>query len=483
MPKLQIPIANGFYESESLPISAQRCINWYPNIVQTQGLSQETLFGVPGINQLTTTGVLNQENRGMLVKEDILYFVNGTNLYSLDRTVGTPDTFSFTSLGTVTGTGPVSMAENGTQLMIVVPGTTSTGYIYDEDAAGFSTIGSGFKSNGEPQGVVFVDGFFVCNTSTKKIIQSNSNDGLTWTATDFGTAEADPDPIKALFVFGNKLFALGSQTIEKYRNIGGSGYVFQREEGVIPKGIFADFSVVSTTNSFMFIGGGENESPAAWIYTGNGVDKVSTTAIDNLLNNLTDAELEDVIGVSYAEKGAYFTGFSLSDTDIYYDSITNRWHERSTIIDGQLSGWRVGFMATAYGRVIVGDSIDGRIGELDSGLYTEYGDTIFRRFRVQPFSNQGDTIFVPEIELRVESGVGDLTTEEPLMRMRFSDDAKTYSSETTRKMGKIGEYFKRCIWRRQGRIPWFRVYEFTMTDPVKPDVIGLYLRPKGSSNA
>ncbi|GAG06996.1 unnamed protein product, partial [marine sediment metagenome] len=63
MPKIQLPIANGFYASESLPISAQRCINWYPNIVQAQGLSQETLFGTPGIRQLVSTGVINEQNR------------------------------------------------------------------------------------------------------------------------------------------------------------------------------------------------------------------------------------------------------------------------------------------------------------------------------------------------------------------------------------------------------------------------------------
>ena len=57
MPKIQLPIANGFYSSESLPISAQRCINWYPNIVQTQGLSQETLFGIPGMGQFMVQAV------------------------------------------------------------------------------------------------------------------------------------------------------------------------------------------------------------------------------------------------------------------------------------------------------------------------------------------------------------------------------------------------------------------------------------------
>jgi len=422
MGKIQLPIANGFYSSESLPISAQRCINWYPNTVQTQGLSQETLFGIPGIRELVKTldGQPNQQNRGIHIMAGIAYFVNGNALYRLDRTVGPPETFAFTSLGTITGTGPVSMADNGVQLMILVP--DGIGSIWVEETTTFTAdidvaTGGNFTANGAPQLVVFINSFFVCNTDSKKFISSNVNNGLAWTPTDFGTAEADPDIIRAPFVFKNILYMLGSETIQAFRNVpGGAGFPFQSvTDFIIPKGIFAPFSIVNANNSFMFIGGGVNESPAIWLFTGNGVEKISTTAIDNLLNDFTDAEIEAAIGVSYAEKGAYFAGFSLPDRDIYFDTISGRWHERNTFVDGQLTGWRVSFIATAYGRVIVGDSIDGRIGELDSSLYTEYGDTIFRRIRIQPLTNQGNSIFVKSMELTMESGAGDFVTRDPQM--------------------------------------------------------------------
>jgi hypothetical protein len=105
MPKVNLPIASGFYESESLPISAQRCINLYPNIVQAQALSQETLLGTPGIRQLVTTGSINQQNRGIHVKNGILYFVNGDKLSRLDKDAD--DNFSYLELGTITGSGIV----------------------------------------------------------------------------------------------------------------------------------------------------------------------------------------------------------------------------------------------------------------------------------------------------------------------------------------------------------------------------------------
>jgi hypothetical protein len=485
MSKIQLPIANGFYASESLPISAQRCVNWYPNIVQTEALSQETLFGTPGIRQLVTTGVLNEQNRGIHVMGGICFFVNGELLYSLDRTIDGDgnDVFGFTSIGAILGSGPVSMADNGTELMILVPG--GLGSIWDGSVftADLQTSTSGdFQTNGLPQIVVFVDGYFVCTTDSKKFISSGINDGLTWNPLNFGTAEADPDDIRGAFVFQNQLFILGSETTQAFQNVGGTGFPFASIQGlVIPKGIFAPFSSVATTNSWMMVGGGVNESPAIWLFTGNGFEKISTTAIDNLLNDYSDSDIEGIVAVNYAEKGAYFTGFSLPDRDIYYDSISGKWHERISFDNGQFTPWRVGFMATAYGRVIVGDSIDGRIGELDSDLYTEYGDTIFRVIIIQPLANLGNAIFVNALELTMQSGSGDLSIVDPMIRMSYSDDAYTYSSELSRSFGKIGEYFKRVIWRRLGRIPRFRVFRFVMTDAVNPTIIKLEADLRGSS--
>ena len=187
---IQLPIANGFYESESLAISAQQCVNFYPNIVQTQGLSQETLFGTPGLNQLATSGDVQQINRGSHVKSGVPYFVNGTSLYMLERSFDSNNNESFgvVELGSVSGTGRVSMADNGTQLMILVPG--GPGYIYNEDAGTpFQQItDSDFTANGNPQYVVFLDGYFVITTDEKKFIVSALNDGLSYNALDFGSA-------------------------------------------------------------------------------------------------------------------------------------------------------------------------------------------------------------------------------------------------------------------------------------------------------
>ena len=125
MPRVNLPIANGFYLSDSLPISSQECVNWYPNTPQVQGaLSAETLIGCPGIEQILTTGEIRQVNRGAHVKDGFPYFLNGETLYRIDRSLDALGVEFFTSviIGTIPGKGLVSMADNGKQLIVLVPG-------------------------------------------------------------------------------------------------------------------------------------------------------------------------------------------------------------------------------------------------------------------------------------------------------------------------------------------------------------------------
>lgn len=474
MPIVEIPIASGFYESESLPISAQECVNWYPNIVQAAGLSRETLFGTPGSVQLATTGLLENQNRGAHVKNGLAYFVNGDALYILNRIIAADatETFTATSLGTVEGVGGVSMADNGTQLMILVPG--GKGYVYDESAGTpfLEITDADFTANGAPQYVVFIDGYFAVTTDSKKWIISALNDGNNWDALDFGSAESDPDDIVAPIVFRNKLFITGSETTEAFQNApNGSGFPFIRSNIFMSKGCFAPNTLISAHNTFMMIGGGVNEAPAIWEFTGSSFKKISTTAIDNVLSGFSKEIISESFSFSYADKGAYFIGFTIDDFTIVYDVITQRWHERKSHIDDNDVRWRVNSLVTAYGRVLVGDSQDGRIGELNSDTYTEYSENIRRVIATQPFSNMGNSIKVSSIELTTESGVGNADRPDPVVSLDVSRDGKKFTYERSRGMGKIGENDRRAIWYRNGRFPRFVVFRWKFSDPVKPVLI------------
>ena len=130
-------------------------------------------------------------------------------------------------------------------------------------------------------------------------------------------------------------------------------------------------------------------------------------------------------------------------------------------------------MVKAYNIILCGDLIDGRIGELDSDVYTEYENAIIRRVATQPFQNNMQSVFFPTLELTVESGVGNVDAPDPQITLERSKDGKTWSGPIARSIGKIGEYNRRAIWRRNGRASRFEIFRFTLTDAVKPVIIQL----------
>ena len=465
MPKVVLPIANGFYESDSLPISAQECTNFYPNIAQAPALNQETLFGTPGLQQVAKASDLDN-NRGAHEMNGVPYFVIGDTLYSM-----TSD-FTLTSRGTITGTGRVSMADNGTQMLVLDPG--GDGFIYNHTTTTLTQITDpDFTANGNPQVVVYIDGYFCLTTDSKKFIVSALNDGLSYNALDFGTAESDPDEIVAPVVFKNQLFIGGSQTIEAFQNIGGADFPFQRTGLFLSKGIASPFSIQSIQDTFVFVGSGQNESPAIWALNGNSVAKISTTAIDKELNKLTEGQIADIYSWAYAQKGAYFVGFALPGTTFVYDTISKRWHERKSLVEGSLGAYRVTSLVRAYNQIWAGDLVDGRIGRLDQEVYKEYENVIQRTIVTQPFQSNMDSFVVPEMEMTVESGVGNAESVEPQIGMARSKNGKTWADTRYRTLGKIGEFDHRAIWRRNGRAARFELFRFTMSDPVKPVLIQL----------
>ena len=400
---------------------------------------------------------------------DVPYFVSGSYLYSI------ASTGADTTIGEITGTGGVSMANNGTKLCIVVPGGNA--YVYD--GATLSQITDPDYRASDT--VVFKDGYFVFTASDGTVFFNSAlNDPSDIDPLDFGTAEINPDKIVAAHVNHNELFILGEETIEIFQNIGGSGFPFQRIQGAnIQKGCYAKFTPVEFDNTFMFVGGGLNEKAGIWrVVSSQSAQKISTDAIDHAIQKFTDDEISNAFSFTFTTNGQFIAAFTFESSIIpsvtfCYNATSQKWFQLQSGIDDDR--WRVNAIVNAYGKLLCSDSNDGRIGYLDN-IFEEYGETIYRERTSQPFNQGNVSQYWPEIELTMETGVG-LTTgqgSDPQIRMSFSDDGgRTFSAEQTRSFGKVGEYKKRAIWRRNGRVPSNRVLRFTMSDPVKSNVIRL----------
>lgn len=473
-----LPISNGFYTLDSLPISHQECSNWIPIDLEQPSLTPRALLGTPGIEQVLTTGSTAADaNRGSWVMNEIPYFVNGTLLYSVTVSIiSGVETWTATPEGTIAGSGRVSMADNGTQLMILVPG--GNGYIFTTTGGLVTISDPDFTANGDPQYVVFIDGYFACSTDSKKWIVSALNDGTAWNALDFGTAESDPDIIVAPIVYQNQIYLTGSQTTETFQNIGGADFPFQRGNQFYDKGCAAAASLVATNERFFMIGGGKDERPAIWMFYQGSFQKISTQAIDDQLHSYTGATISNAYSIAYGMRGQYFVAFMFTNTAFVFNITTGLWHEHKSAIpdtngDLQETRWRANSLVTAYGYTLVADSQDGRIGKLDTNYYKEYNNDIIRVFSNQPLYNLGASFRLPWIELTMEAGVGNSDVEDPKISLSISEDNKIFQYERTRRIGKTGKYGQRTIWRKNGRVPKFATFRWRLSDPIKPVVIGL----------
>ena len=491
-----LAIAQGFYVSDSLPISAQRCVNFYPSVPQTSTTTDSNLFSVAGIETLVSGSILDG-CRGSHVLSDTPYFVIGNNLTRLNRSSsGGVDTFSLEIVGSIVGNKRVYMADNGTQLCIVaIPDSSTVGksYIFTESPDTLTEITSP-NFDGAASSVAYSDGYFVFHKSDgKKFFNSNLNDGLTYDALDFNVAEADPDQIRGIGVLNSQLYVFGSQTVQIFRNTGRVPAPFSPLVGAtIDLGVFAPQSIVKFGGGLCFVGGGVNESPAVWLISGGQRQKLSTIAIENELSDLSDSALNDnVYSWVYSESGAYWMGVSTPKTCYVYDLTNQRWHERQSVDGSIQSRYRASSIITAYGRVLVGDTQTGSVGALKEGVYTDFGVLVTRFVTSRPFDNTGSSVNVASIEAVVESGVGlsnDITVntgstpsgdvisgtggKDPQIVLSWSDDGgRSFDGFIPRSMGKIGEYRERPAWSRLGVFDRQRVLKFSVSSPNKSTII------------
>lgn len=478
MARVELDFADGFYISESGPFLEKRAVNVYPVIPNAAAVTKRALFHTPGITQFNDAGA--GSSRGAIVFSDgTPYRVIGNTLYSFNSAGAR------TNHGTITGSDDVSMDSNGINIAIQDPNGDS--YFFTPNSGVLElNNGSVFLSFGQAKSVAFKDGFYAYTTNNIFFSSSSkvTNDGKDFSALDFADAEINPDLIIKGFNDHNQLYILGETTTQVYRTIVTSGFPFQLIPGaMIPKGCAAPNTAIPFDNSFLFLGGGVNEKPGIYQVLGSSSQKISTQSIDQLIHNYSDEIIFNARAYSYSEDGNYFAVFTIGDNTFVYDQTTSRlsgkpeWHERQTgVTNGTgFSRWRAVHGVKAFGKIQVGDDRSGLVGELNRDVQKEYGNAIERFWTTKPFINNGDDIFSHEIELFMETGLGNADVADPQLRFDYSDNgSRTFSHEISRSMGKVGEYNTRMRWSRLGSIPLARVLRWKTAAPVPINVFGLF---------
>lgn len=465
---MQIPIDTGFYQSDSKPLADQSAINLYPNNPTTDGaLSKGALFRTPGILNIKNNGTGPGRGFHKFQKTSTLFSVSGNELYTQTNNS------NGVLRGTISGTGRVSIADNGKTVAIIVPG--GDGYFYTIATNTLTKITDPiFISFQAQQGgvtsVTLKDSQFVYTTDEEFFVGSlvSINNGQDFDALDFEDAEVSSDPIVRTMSIKNELYIFGTETIELYQNVAGAAFPFQRILGAtIDKGLASRFGIIEFDNSFLFLGQSKNESPAIWVGGSGRATKVSTTAIDNEIQKYTKTELDSVFTWAYSQDGALFCGFTFPNTTFVYDATATAmqgkpvWHQRET--NG--SRWRVNDIVTIFGDVIGCDETDGRMGIISRDYETEYTNLIERTCSGMYIDNGGKSFVIQRAELSTTSGISNANFASKVVELFFTKNGgQTYNSMGTKKLGVLPEYEKRQIWYRLGRVPFSVAFKFSSSD-------------------
>lgn len=519
---MRIPFVGPAYQHRSLNISAQRCVNLYPEkneappgkegeeytLVNTPGLKYRWKGGTVRLvkDQTIFSSAPEEFIQGLHAASDgYLYMVAGGLLYRTSNLNADPATMDICSTYGTTYTGPVTIADNGLIVVVAFNQRDVVGVV--GTYLNLATLDSGLiYCDVTLADVKFIDGYFIFRApgTGKFYISRLYEDGLsgvvTINALDFATAEASPDNLLALEVNNREVWLFGDRSTEVYYNAGSADFPFERiNNAVIEVGCAAPLTPRVVANSILWLGRDREGQGVVWQATGYVPQRVSTHAVEQLIQSFGD--LSDAISYVYQQEGHsfYVLNFTSAATTLVYDLSTGLWHERSFTnpTNGEQERHRPQHHVFYDNQNIVSDYGVFRLYTLDPSQSFDYiapsssapeFSTILRLRAATHVSKNLNQLYFASLQLDAEVGAGlentitvgssgtpaDIVTAglNPTAYLRWSDDGgHTWSDYREVSVGMIGRYRARALWRRLGRSR-DRVFEISMTAPVKAIWLG-----------
>jgi hypothetical protein len=359
---LKTPILGGSYVARSINAADNRMVNLFPEAIPEGSGGKEAgfLLRCPGLRLVATVG--DGPIRGLWVTNGVAYVVSGSEFYSLDTN------WTATLIGTVSGTGPVSMADNGTQLFIAC---NPLSYIYNTSTAVFGQITDvDFPGAGS---VGYLDGYFVFNEpDSQKFWVTSLLDGTSIDPLDFASAEGYPDNVIALIVDHREIFLFGNNSVEVWYDAGTPDFPLARIQGAFMEvGCAAAYSVAKLDNSVFWLG--SDARGRGIVYRANGYTpaRISTNAVEYAIQSY--GNITDAIAYTYQQDGHpfYVLIFPSAQATWVYDVSTQLWHERAGFENGQFVRHRSNCQMSFNSEVVVGDYEDGRVYAFDLDVYAD----------------------------------------------------------------------------------------------------------------
>ena len=458
------------------------------------GIAQETVItalgsGTGGIgtytintSQTIASELMNSATAGAVVTGSIsgttltVTAVTSGTLYVGQTIQGSTVTAQtiITALGTGTG-GAGTYTVNNSQ-------TVTSRTLYGLNWSVLPSTDGAFTSGSS---VDIVDNYFVYNRPDTQQFGASAALSPISAALSFASKDGAPDDLVSLIVDHREVYLLGEVSSEVWIDAGTSPFPFQRIPGTSTQhGIAAKFSVARLGNSFAYLS--RNIRGQAQIVQMNGYvpTRISNHAVEN---SLTNQVVSDAIAWTYQLEGheVYVINFPSINLTWCYDVASGMWHKwLYTNNLGQYERARGNCCVQFQGLVMVGDYSNGKIYKLDPLNYTDDGQQVRRLRRAPHLVADFQREYFDELQIQFQPGVGNSTGqgENPQAMLRWSDDGgSTWSTEHWTSIGLIGRYKNRAIWRRLGTAR-DRVFEVSLTDPVKAVIVSANLKTSVGEN-
>lgn len=457
--RVPVEIVGDSYADDAQAFSLQETINLVPETTERKGTrTVSKMSRSPGLKSFGTVGTGTV--RGMRTFGGVQYVVADTSLYSV-ASDGTE-----TSLGTVTGSGRVSMTNNETQLVIsnLTGAGATSGWTYTPSTATFAQI----TDADFPGGVLtYLDGYVIGTVPDSSDYGISAlDDATSWAALDRKTCESATDGLLAVVADHGELLCLGESSIEVHKNTGALNFPFERLT-TIERGIASEHSWAQTDNGFFFLGDdGMFYRLNQWTPL-----RISTRPIERWIETETRSE---AFCLAYSRKGHSFVALCFPGGKTYcYDTSTGLWHRRKSF---EMNRWRANCYAFAYGKHLVGDTTSGIVWEMSEDVYTEGTDALVCERITQYLNANGRWISMEEFEPLISAGYGLATGQgsDPKLDLRYTDDfGHTWCNWKQESVGAIGNVV-RCKFQGLGAFNQSRALHLRYSEPTRFDLMGAF---------
>jgi hypothetical protein len=467
---MRIPVLGIGQLSKSPFVTAKALQNMYAEQRPVGEKSMMVAYQTPGQDLFCDFGATPCRGGMEFDALSVAYVVHRGTFYEVNN-AGTK-----TNRGSLlTTSGRVSMADNGTQVMIV-DGTY--GYIYNTSTNVFAQIvDADFPANAVT--VTFLAGRFIVNVAgSSRFYVSDLYDGTAWTALNFANAETSPDPIVAVLASNGQLILLGTRTTEYWGNSGALDFAFALIQGTATEwGLAATWSLAKYDNSYTYLV--KNRMGQVMVATINGYlpKPVSNVDVSALINDYSSAADASAYSYMLGQHPMYVINFPTAGKSWLYDGTTNIWTQLKS---SGLTRHNAEFSFSLINKTIVADYSSGQLFVLTNTALTDNGASIERSITSETVASQDqDRITVDKFRVDIEVGVGVATGQgsNPQIGLEVSrDNGKTWGAQMWTTMGAIGDYALRAEWRRLGTA-FNYVFRLTVTDPVPLVMVSACINP------